>query len=105
MWSVKEVTDVERQNYVDKGCESHIPTGLRRIRVGGLASHPFPSIHVCSFFLSSLRRLCFEVLEFVPPFLFFLFLPGLAVETMLLHVSFMCASLFSNILYYHLLYS
>ena len=39
MWSVKEVTDVGKWKYVQKGCESHTPTGLRRIRVGGLASH------------------------------------------------------------------
>ena len=42
--------------------------------------------------LSSLRCLCFELLKLVPPFLFFLFLPGSAMETTLLPGSFMCAS-------------
>ena len=55
-----------------------------------------PYVHVCSFFLSSLRLLCFELLKLVPPFLFFFFLPGSAVHTTLFPRSFICASLFPN---------
>ena len=34
-------------------------------------SVPLPSIHICSFFLSFLHRLCFELLKLVPHFFFF----------------------------------
>jgi hypothetical protein len=42
---------------------------------------PLFSVHVISFFLSSFRYLCFEVLKLVLPVLFFLFLLGSAVKT------------------------
>ena len=66
---------------------------------------PLPSIHVSSFFLNSLRLLCFELLKLVPPFLFFRFFPRSIVETVMWSGSFMCASQFPSNSLFCALYS
>lgn len=66
---------------------------------------PLPSIHDSSFFFSFICFLCFELLKFVPPSLFFRFFPGSIVETVLCSSSFMCASPFPSDYLFGVLYS